>query len=158
MHDSVMTWIGHQVDDHGLAFKDTLEVGSLDVNGSVRPLFSGHYTGVDMRDGPGVDVVAKADSLPFPDTAFDVVVSTEMLEHDPYPWLSLHEMGRVLRRGGHLLLTARGNGFGEHLEPSDFYRYMPAAMPVLLDLAACDPLAMQTDPEMPGVFMHGQRR
>lgn len=155
MHASVMTWIGQQA--AGLS-GSTLEVGSLDVNGSVRSLFGDPYVGVDMRPGPGVDVVATADALPFDDASFDVVVSTEMLEHDPSPWLSLAEMGRVLRPGGHLLLTTRGNGFGEHHEPSDFWRFMPASRDRLLELANCDPVALALDPEVPGVFVHGLRR
>lgn len=152
-----MSWVRSQVAEHGLAPKRTLEVGSLDVNGSVRPLFRGTYVGVDMRAGPGVDVVATADALPFVDASFDVVVSTEMLEHDPAPWLSLPEMGRVLRAGGHLILTTRGNGFGEHDEPSDYWRFLPAARSRLLELAGCSPVAMALDPEMPGVFVHGVR-
>lgn len=158
MHDSVMAWVSERVRDWGLADWATLEVGSLDVNGSVRRLFSGPYTGLDMRDGPGVDLVGPAQSLPFPDASFDCVVSTEMLEHDIEFWASLAEMGRVLRSGGHLLLTTRGNGFGEHNEPSDYWRFMPAAMPFLLGLASSDPLDMRTDPEVPGIFMHGIRR
>jgi SAM-dependent methyltransferase len=157
MHDSVMAWVGREVRAHGLRTRATLEVGSLDVNGSVRRHFAGDYVGVDMRDGPGVDIVGTADALPFPDGAFDVVVSTEMLEHDPSPWLSLAEMRRVLRPGGHLLLTTRGNGFGEHHEPDDFWRFMPGSMPRLLELAGCEPVAMETDPEVPGVFVHGVR-
>jgi ubiquinone/menaquinone biosynthesis C-methylase UbiE len=157
VHDSVMAWVRSQVEEYDLADGDTLEVGSLDVNGSVRSLFTGHYTGLDMRDGPGVDIVGKADELPFVAARFDVVVSTEMLEHDPSPWLSLAEMGRVLKQGGHLLVTTRGNGFGEHNEPSDFFRFMPASMPLLLAMAKCEPLVMTTDPEVPGIFMHGVR-
>jgi SAM-dependent methyltransferase len=157
MHDSVMAWVGQRVRDWGLADWRTLEVGSLDVNGSVRGLFTGEYTGIDMREGPGVDVVGTADQLPFPADSFDVVVSTEMLEHDPSPWLALAEVGRVLRPGGHLLLTTRGNGFGEHNEPSDYWRFMPAARERLLELASCVPVALALDPEVPGVFVHGQR-
>jgi SAM-dependent methyltransferase len=155
MHDSVMAWVGEQVAEHDLAGRSTLEVGSLDVNGSVRSLFAGAYVGVDMREGPGVDAVATSDALPFDDAAFSVVVSTEMLEHDPSPWLSLAEMGRVLAPGGHLLLTTRGNGFGEHNEPSDYWRFMPSSRTRLLELAGCQPLAMALDPEVPGVFVHG---
>lgn len=150
-----MSWVGGQVDKHALAPRSTLEVGSLDVNGSVRSLFSGAYLGLDMREGPGVDIVGTADRLPFSDGAFDVVVSTEMLEHDPAPWLSLAEMGRVLRKGGHLLLTTRGNGFGEHNEPSDYWRFMPASRTRLLELAGCKAVELAMDPEVPGVFAHG---
>lgn len=158
MHDSVMAWVGDRVSEYGLRGARTLEVGSLDVNGSVRRWFAGPYVGIDMRDGPGVDVVGTADRLPFDDDAFDVVVSTEMLEHDPAPWLSLPEMGRVLRPGGHLLMTTRGNGFGLHNEPSDYWRFMPASGPLLLELAGCEPIVVETDPEVPGLFMHGVRR
>ncbi len=158
MHESVMDWIGVEVHKHGLADRDTLEVGSLNVNGSVREFFSGSYIGLDMRDGPGVDIVGTADALPFVAGRFDVVVSTEMLEHDPAFWLSLAEMGRVLKPGGHLLLTTRGNGFGEHNEPSDYWRFMPASRDRLLDLASCDPLTTALDPQVPGIFMHGIHR
>ena len=158
MHESVMAWVQQQVDAHELAQLPTLEVGSLDVNGSVRGLFNGSYLGVDMRAGPGVDVVATADKLPVEDASCEVVVSTEMLEHDPSFWLSLAEMRRVLRKGGHLILTTRGNGFGEHNEPSDYWRFMPAAMPRLLDMAGCQPVAMVTDPQVPGIFIHGIRQ
>lgn len=157
MHDSVMAWVATQVVTHQLAKRDTLEVGSLNVNGSVRSLFRGPYTGVDMRAGPGVDQVALAAELPFPDASFDVVVSTEMLEHDPSPWLSMAEMGRVLKAGGHLLLTTRGNGFGEHNEPSDFWRFMPAARQRLLEMAGCRLVSMALDPEVPGIFVHGRK-
>lgn len=157
MHDSVMTWIAGQIAGHGLASRRTLEVGSLDVNGSVRAMFAGEYTGIDMRPGPGVDVVGTADALPFDDASFDVVVSTEMLEHDPTPWLSLAEMRRVLRPAGHLLLTTRGNGFGEHHEPSDYWRFMPESRRLLLELAGCELLDQALDPEVPGIFVHGVR-
>jgi hypothetical protein len=61
-----------------------LEVGSLNVNGSVRDHFSGftEYVGVDWRPGPCVDVVCLAENMSF-DHTFDVVISASMLEHDP---------------------------------------------------------------------------
>lgn len=132
----------------------TLEVGSLDVNGSVRDLFDGPYVGVDARPGPGVDAVMDGHGLSFTAESFDVVVSTEMLEHDQAFWLSLAEMGRVLRPGGHLLLTTRGNGFGRHEYPADYWRFMPDAGPLLAKLAGCAPLSVEEDPEVPGIFIH----
>ena len=158
MHDSVMAWVGREIAEWELADKKTLEVGSLDINGSVRGLFTGPYVGLDMRDGPGVDIVGLAHDLPFQAETFDVVISTEMLEHDPAPWLSMHEMGRVLKPGGHLIVTTRGNGFGEHHEPSDYWRFMPAAGPRLLELAGCRVVVSALDPEVPGIFIHGLRR
>lgn len=153
-----MEWVGGQVEEHALAPLATLEVGSLDVNGSVRGLFTGAYVGVDMRDGPSVDVVALGSALPFPDASFDVVVSTELLEHDAAWWVSIAEMRRVLRPGGHLLITTRGNGFGEHGYPYDYWRFMPQSIGIILELADCDPVATSEDPQVPGIFLHGRRR
>lgn len=158
MHESVQAWVGHQVRTHALEGWKTLDVGSLDVNGSVRQWFTGPYTGIDMREGPGVDIVGLANALPFADASFGVVVCCEMLEHDPTPWLSLAEMGRVLVAGGHLLITTRGNGFFEHNEPSDYWRYMPSVRPILADLASCDVVEDALDPQAPGIFVHGVRR
>jgi SAM-dependent methyltransferase len=39
-------------------------------------------------------------TLPFPDGSFDVVVMSEVLEHLPYPEVSLSEANRILRVGG----------------------------------------------------------
>ncbi len=70
-----------------VAGKRVLEVGSLDVNGSARailePLGPSDYTGVDIAHGPGVDVICNSEKLveKFGAASFDVVVSTEMLEH-----------------------------------------------------------------------------
>ena len=38
--------------------KKVLEVGSLDINGSIRDLFQNcEYTGIDLGEGKGVDVI-----------------------------------------------------------------------------------------------------
>jgi SAM-dependent methyltransferase len=158
MHDSVMNWVGDAVQTWMLAAMDTLEVGSYDVNGSVRGLFRGPYIGVDMREGPGVDVVAEGHTLPFEKARFECVVATELLEHDAAFWLTLGEIARVLQPGGHLLVTTRGNGFGEHGYPYDYWRFMPNAGPLLMELADCQLLRQHADPEAPGLFLHGKRR
>ena len=154
MHASVLAWVERVVNRYALASCTTLEVGSLDVNGSVRPFFSGPYMGVDMRPGPGVDEVADAADLPFPDWSFQVVVCTEMLEHDPAFWRSLPEMARVLTPDGVLILTARGIGFPPHDHPSDFWRFTPDAFALLFDLAGLTPVEITADPDpaSPGVL------
>ena len=43
--------------------------------------------------------------LPFDNQSFDYVISTEVIEHTPYPMRALGEMYRVLREGGVLILT-----------------------------------------------------
>lgn len=152
MHESVMTWVGEKVDAYALAWRAVLECGSRNVNGSVRGLFRGPYVGIDMEEGVGVDVVASASSIPFSAGFFEVVVCTEMLEHDPAPWLSLPEMSRVLVPRGLLLLTTRGIGFELHEWPSDYWRFTPAGVSVLLALAGLEEVEVVDDPEVSGVF------
>jgi SAM-dependent methyltransferase len=161
MHQSVIDWVAGITRSHDCFGKSILEVGSLDVNGSVRPLFesAGRYTGIDFRAGPGVDLVMNAHKLAFPDASFDVVISTEMLEHDDEFWISMAEMGRVLKAQGVLIITARGNGFMPHDYPADFWRFMPVSFCKLFSLAGCEPLEITEDwhPGHPGVFGFGKK-
>lgn len=168
MHASVMTYVAWVVDNWRVAKSTSyvLEVGSYDENGSVREIFEkGHcfiYTGVDMRPGPGVDVVATADQLPWLGADFDVVVSTEMLEHDIRPWASVREMARVLKPGGHIILTARGfhqkGCFAYHAYPHDHWRYSVEGLRALMeDCGGLEVLDCRWDPEAPGVFALGRK-
>ena len=45
-------------------------------------------------------------ALPFGDRSFDVVLSTEVIEHTPDPKVAVHELCRVVRPGGLLVLTS----------------------------------------------------
>ncbi len=106
---------------HGI---NILEVGSLDVNGSVRFMFSdisSSYLGVDILDGLGVDMVINVADLTkhFEKESFDLVVSTEMLEHC-FDWRNaIYQILMVLKKDGILILTTRSPGFELHDYPSD---------------------------------------
>jgi 2-polyprenyl-6-hydroxyphenyl methylase/3-demethylubiquinone-9 3-methyltransferase len=50
-------------------------------------------------------VCGSALALPFDDASFDLVLSTECIEHTPDPRGAVHEMLRVLRPGGRVVLT-----------------------------------------------------
>ena len=78
-----------------------LELGSKDVNGSIRPLFTKatRYVGVDLSEGAGVDVVADAVTFKT-DERFDTVVCMEVLEHT--------DKGREICRNAHHHLQAGG--------------------------------------------------
>jgi SAM-dependent methyltransferase len=157
VHQSVLDWGAAKVAELELCKRYVLEVGGLNENGSLRGLFRGAYVSLDMRDGPGVDIVCSAHQMPFDDAIFEVVICTEMLEHDSAFWLSLAEIGRVLRPGGWLLLTARGNGFPHHAYPNDYYRFMPDVAEGLLALARCRAIETREDPEQSGIFALGVR-
>ena len=110
-------------------FSDILELGSLDVNGSLREVSppASSYVGVDAGAGRGVDhVVTPGDPLPFPDGRFDVVVTSSTFEHDVCFWESFLECLRVLRPGGFLYVNAPSN-HGFHRYPLDCWRFYPDA-------------------------------
>jgi len=50
-------------------------------------------------------VVADAFLLPFLDNSFDIVVSSEMIEHTPNPEYVICELIRVVKPGGYIVLT-----------------------------------------------------
>jgi hypothetical protein len=151
-----MQWVRRQVAERGLANRSTLEVGSLNVNGSVRPLFTGPYVGIDMQAGSGVDMVLNAHDLGMVSNRFDCIVCTEMLEHDDQPWLSLQQMAKVGTQSCVLLLTARGfdhrGCFPLHEYPHDLWRFTQGSMSALLEYAGWKVDQIQSDPEAPGVF------
>lgn len=112
-----------------VAGKSVIEVGSYDVNGSARsilqPMVPSRYVGVDITPGPGVDVVCNAENLleKFGPASFDVVVSTEMLEH-VYDWrLVVSTLKKLLKPHGSLLITTRRIGFDFHGYPHDYWRF-----------------------------------
>ena len=116
--------------------KRVLDVGSLDVNGTFRPMIEGQgweYVGSDIRQGENVDVVSDdPDKLPFKAGEFDVVISGSTLEHVARPWLLVAEMVRVLKPGGLLAIVTHWK-FAEHRYPSDYWRFLPDGMRVLFD-------------------------
>jgi SAM-dependent methyltransferase len=101
----------------------------LDVGCGQRPyektFFSGanEYIGTDyLSERSRPDVVASALAIPFIDDCFDTVVSTEVLEHVPEPARALSEMRRVLKPGGHVVLSTPMY-WPRHEVPYDFFRY-----------------------------------
>lgn len=107
----------------GITEKKVLDVGSYDVNGTLRSVFKdAQYVGMDMTEGPGVDVVGVASAIPFPDAHFDVVVSSSCFEHDDMFWVSFLEMLRVLKPGGVMYINAPSNG-PYHGWPGDSWRF-----------------------------------
>ncbi len=123
-------------DLHGLKL---LEVGSLDVNGSYRPLFPGiEYLGVDIVPGKCVDqVLEQPYSYPCPDNYFDVIISGQALEHMRHPWKAVPEMARVLKQGGKICLIAPWK-WSIHRYPIDCWRILPDGMRQLLEDAGLE--------------------
>ena len=116
-HPEQAEFFGAVRDFYPAAFANArvLEVGSLDINGSVRELFSGcDYTGVDLQLGPGVDLARQGQLVDFPSGHFDTVISAECLEHNPYWRETLANMLRMARPGGLVLVSCATTGRLEH--------------------------------------------
>ena len=115
-----------------------LEVGSFDMNGSPRGLFleCPSYTGIDLTPGPSVDLVMDCHNLKFADKSFNVVVDAERLEHDSDFFRSYREIHRVLRPGGHAIVTTRSwGGFHPHCLPQDYWRFTAEGLRLLFEVS-----------------------
>jgi SAM-dependent methyltransferase len=77
---------------------------------------------VDAAPLPGVVVADLTGPLPFENDSFDTVLCTQVLEHVPDAELAMAEIARVLRPGGHALLTVPFL-YPTHEMPYDFWRY-----------------------------------
>ncbi len=112
-----------------------LDVGSLNINGTFRPLIEGRgwgYIGLDIVPGKNVDVVAEEFRYPFPDCTFDVVLSGCTMEHVTAIWEWVPELTRILKPGG-LLGIETHTHFREHRYPVDCWRVMPDGLRYLFD-------------------------
>jgi SAM-dependent methyltransferase len=88
------------------------------------PRFS--YAGLDLEPGENVDIVP---ANPFvwtelADNSFDICVSGQTFEHNPYFWITFAEIARVLVPGGLALIVAPGGG-AVHRYPFDCWRFYP---------------------------------
>lgn len=91
-----------------------VEIGALDVNGSVRTLFDGAaYVGLDRRAGRGVDLVADGATWR-PPAPVDTVVCCEVLEHAADPAAIVANARAMLEPGGVLILTCATEGRAPH--------------------------------------------
>lgn len=135
MNSLVMQYVQSVKDRIGKQSR-VLEIGSLDVNGSVRPIFSdaNEYIGIDPIKGRGVDIVASSYQIPklFKKESFDCVICCETLEHDPFFWITIRNMRWVLKKGGWLIVSAPSLRQKVHQYPKDYYRFLPDAFDLVI--------------------------
>jgi SAM-dependent methyltransferase len=99
--------------------KRVLDIGS---GGSSYARFFPNRVTVDIDPARKPDIVADAHHLPFNEEEFEVVLSTEMLEHVKDPFQVEREMRRVTAPGGVLILSTRFV-FPIHDAPHDYWRF-----------------------------------
>jgi SAM-dependent methyltransferase len=101
--------------------------------------------GLDIGvDGARPDVIAQGEALPFAEGAFDIVFSSQVLEHVPEHRAALHECARTLRSGGQLVLSVPFY-WPLHEEPQDLRRFTNHGLRRELEDAGFDDISIQPD-------------
>lgn len=120
MHQAVLDYVGSRYVTWRTSYTEgslkVLEFGSLDINGSVRSILQRNadlYIGVDVQNGPGVDVVADAETYDS-DIRFDVIACCEVFEHTPRWREIITNSHRLLKDGGLFIATMAGEGRSPH--------------------------------------------
>lgn len=127
--------------DTMLEFSPKLCGRLLDVGCGSKPyqsLFAvDEYVGLDIdneatRLSGSADQLYDGNTFPFFDNAFDSILCNQVLEHVFNPEEFLGEVSRVLRVGGHLVLTVPFV-WDEHEQPFDYARYSSYGLRSLLE-------------------------
>jgi len=161
MHNSIMNFGTRVLTKELIENKIVLNVGSLNVNGSWKSIISAFnprfYIGIDMQKGKEVDLVIAAENLNniYPKNLFDLIVSTEALEHIEGWKEAIINMKSLLRVDGTLVITTRSRGCNYHPYPDDYWRYEMGDMKNIF--SDFDVTILETDPEWSGVLMVAKR-
>lgn len=145
--------------------KRVLEIGSLNINGTIRDFFSQcMYIGVDLGAGPCVDLIARGEDLAFRNGAFDVVCSCECFEHNP-EWV--RTFNNMVRMSNNLVFfscatTGRAEHGTPHTTPKDapfcteYYRNLTEAdFREHCDLSAFETYEFSTDDKAHDLYFFG---
>ena len=136
-----------------------VDVGSMDFNGTYRPLIEPRliYMGMDISAGPNVDHVMSSEfNSGLPEAFADAIISGQCLEHCRNPFALVAEMSRIAKPGAIILLTAPCQGWIEHRFPIDCFRFLPDGMRALLDFAEADCIAAYAKAFQPGAVPAGE--
>lgn len=107
-----------------ISTKKVLDIGSQDVNGTMKPIFelAHEYVGLDQSEGKNVDIVSSSHNINLPDQSFDIIISSSCFEHDPMFWVTFSEMCRLVKPGGYIYICAPSVG-PYHAYPIDNWRF-----------------------------------
>ncbi|REJ84673.1 MAG: SAM-dependent methyltransferase [Acidobacteria bacterium] len=94
---------------------------------------------IDVEDRSGdVDILTDVQDMPeVAESSMATVLCTQVLEHVPRPWQALREIHRVLRPGGHLVLSVPHLSV-IHEAPHDYYRYTRYGLAALCEEAGLE--------------------
>jgi SAM-dependent methyltransferase len=127
-------------------YDESKKIKTLDVgcgNKPYRDLFDDcEYNGMDYSDtGAEPDIIGSAMEMPFEDESYDLVFSTQVIEHLTEPQQMVNECYRVLKPKGVLILTGPFY-WPLHEIPNDFYRFSRYGFENLLNKAGFQDIAI----------------
>jgi SAM-dependent methyltransferase len=108
----------------------------LDIGGRYqpyRPLIehrAQRYVALDVLRTPLVDVMGKGEELPFKADTFDLVLATQVFEHFPEPHVAAAQVHRILKPGGHLMMTVAS--VSPRSADHECWRFLPAGLKFVL--------------------------
>lgn len=135
MHDTAFRNAIHFYDKYckqDIENKIVLDIGSCDVNGTLKPIFlkAKKYIGLDQCQGKNVDIVSPSHNIPLEDNSVDIIVSSSCFEHDTMFWITFKEMCRLVKPSGFIYINAPSNG-PYHAHPVDNWRFYADAWKAL---------------------------
>ena len=95
---------------------DILEIGSLDVNGNTRNLFNfcKSYIGIDLEEGPNVDLVLNGTDIHKLNKKFDIIISCECFEHAKDWKIIFEKMCQISKPNSFVVISVASTGRVEH--------------------------------------------
>lgn len=90
------------------------------------------FEATDFNDTfKNLDFTCSLDNIPKKNNHYDIIISTEVLEHVPYPDKVIKEFHRVLKNNGRLYFTVP-QGRTIHQEPYNFFNFTKYGLQILL--------------------------
>jgi SAM-dependent methyltransferase len=133
---------------------DRIGLKCLDVGCGSRPyegiFINGCYEGVDVQSSGRPLSMKMPDkfydgaTLPYAENSFDLVMSTQVLEHVPDPLALIFEMVRVCKNGGEVVLSLPFV-YPEHEQPYDYLRFTSYGVAELLERAGLKVIQIKRD-------------
>ena len=121
MHASSYKLMGEFIRKYLPSNITVLDVGGADVNGSYKPLIKANGCVYKTLDFDKADYNVKGydwGGVPI----FGAVISGQTLEHDPYFWITLENISKVVIKPGWVFLIVPSKG-KYHKHPIDCYRF-----------------------------------
>lgn len=97
-----------------------------------------------FHKNPHLDTVCNLNEpLPLPDSCYDTIILSDVLEHIAEPQLLCNEMGRILKPGGKVFINVPFY-YRLHEMPHDYYRYTEYALRYLCKGAGLNIILIET--------------